>query len=102
MYSPCFCLHNMMKTGMRMIKMTNLIKMMMVRMKMMVGMNLHYMIKIELKIITLIKITIMKMRTTMTKRPKITTVIVLVLAFFLSSLKNRKRYKKSRVALFLM
>ena len=61
---------------------------------------MHNMMKIELKIITLIKITIMKMRTTMTKRAKITTVIVLVLAFFLSSLKNRKRYKKSRVALF--
>ena len=46
MYSPCFCLHNMMKTGMKMIKMikmikiikmTNLIKIMMVRMKMTVG-----------------------------------------------------------------
>ena len=39
-YSPCFCLHNMMKTGMKMIKMikmTNRIKIMMVKMKMAVG-----------------------------------------------------------------
>ena len=83
MYSPCFCLHNMMKTGMKMIKMTNLIKIMMVRMKMTVGMNLHNMMKIELKIITLINITIMKMRTmTMIKRLIMITVIVLALVFF--------------------
>ena len=80
MYSPCFCLHNMMKTGMKMIKM---IKIMMVRMKMMVGMNLHNMMKIELKIINLIKITIMKMRTmTVIKRLIMITVIVLALVFF--------------------
>ena len=85
MYSPCFCLHNMMKTGMKMIKMTNLIKIMMVRMKMTVGMNLHNMMKIELKIITQIKITIMKMRTmTMIKRLIMITVIVLALIFFRS------------------
>ena len=59
---------------------------------------MHNMMKIELKIITLIKITIMKMRTmAMIKRSIMITVIVLALVFFSllwGFLKNRKIEKR--------